>query len=114
MARRRVVLARHCRGIASALRRGQEMYSAARTREGCGEPEFERPRKVLDPIRVPGRGALKKRMNAMKEKKRSIVKCGRKGEGYNWRRCSKMEEVENMSNNTMLHANDSLNLCLCR
>jgi len=50
---------------------------------------------VLDPIRVPGRGAPKKRLQAMPmKKKRSTNKCGHcNGEGHNRRTCSKLKEI---------------------
>jgi len=51
-------------------------------------------RNVLDPMHVPGRGAPKKKLKSVSNKKRSKVKytlC--KGEGHNRRTCSMREEV---------------------
>ncbi|WVZ94569.1 hypothetical protein U9M48_040448, partial [Paspalum notatum var. saurae] len=73
------------------------------------EPEFENTENVLDPIRVPGRGAPKKRMKCINEqkKKRSTVKCGHcKVEGHNRRTCLKAKEVEIISS-TMLDSDVS-------
>ena len=49
---------------------------------------------VLDPMHVPGRGASKKKLKSVLNKKRSKVKCTLcKGEGHNRRTCSMREEV---------------------
>ena len=51
-------------------------------------------RNVLDPMHVPDRGAPKKKLKSVSNKKRSKVKCILcKGEGHNRRTCSKREEV---------------------
>jgi zinc finger SWIM domain-containing protein 3 len=51
-------------------------------------------RNVLDPMHVSGRGALKKKLKSVSNKKRSKVKCTLcKGEGRNRRTCSMREEV---------------------
>ena len=50
--------------------------------------------KVLDPVRVQGRGAPKKRLQAKMKKARSKGKCGYcKEHGHNRRTCRKLQEV---------------------
>ncbi|CAD6252687.1 unnamed protein product [Miscanthus lutarioriparius] len=59
----------------------------------CLDVDSVESRNVLDPMHVLGRGASKKKLKSVSNKKRSKVKCTLcKGEGHNRRTCSMREE----------------------
>ena len=60
----------------------------------CMDVDSAESRNVLDPMHVPGRGAPKKKLKSVLNKKRSKVKCTLcKGEGHNRQTCSMRKEV---------------------